>query len=72
VELGGNDARRVLTQRQNDVLQHLAGGLTNKRIAEAMHISYETVKEHVQHILRKLGLSDRTQVAVWAVRSGLA
>ena len=36
-----------------------------------LHISYETVKEHVQHILRKVGVSDRTQAAVWAVRKGL-
>ena len=46
-------------------------GLTNKEIAQALHISYETVKEHVQHILRKIGVSDRTQAAVWAVRKGL-
>ena len=36
-----------------------------------LSISYETVKEHVQHILRKIGVSDRTQAAVWAVRKGL-
>ena len=35
------------------LLRHLASGLTNKQIAEAMHISYETIKEHTQHILRK-------------------
>ena len=34
-----------------------------------MNISYETVKEHVQHVLRKIGLTDRTQAAVWAVRN---
>jgi len=60
-----------LTQREFEVLRHLANGLTNKEIAEAMHISYETVKEHVQHILRKLGVTDRTQAAVWAVRKKL-
>jgi DNA-binding NarL/FixJ family response regulator len=37
-----------------------------------MNISYETVKEHVQHVLRKIGLTDRTQAAVWAVRNDLA
>jgi DNA-binding NarL/FixJ family response regulator len=36
-----------------------------------MQISYETVKEHVQHILRKIGVTDRTQAAVWAVRKGI-
>ncbi len=60
-----------LTQRESEVLRHLALGLTNKEIALALHISYETVKEHVQHILRKVGVSDRTQAAVWAVRKGL-
>jgi DNA-binding NarL/FixJ family response regulator len=61
-----------LTAREGEVLRHLAAGLTNKQIADAMHISYETIKEHVQHVLRKIGLSDRTQAAVWAVRNGLA
>jgi DNA-binding NarL/FixJ family response regulator len=53
------------------VLEQLAEGLTNKEIALALGISYETVKEHVQHILRKIGVSDRTQAAVWAVREGI-
>jgi DNA-binding NarL/FixJ family response regulator len=60
-----------LTKRESEVLTHLAQGLTNKEIAVKLGISYETVKEHVQHILQKLGLSDRTQAAVWAVRRGL-
>ena len=60
-----------MTQRESEVLRQLALGLTNKEIAQALSISYETVKEHVQHILRKVGVSDRTQVAVWAVRKGL-
>ncbi len=60
-----------LTQRESEVLLQLALGLTNKEIANALEISYETVKEHVQHILRKVGVSDRTQAAVWAVRKGL-
>src|SRR3990172_6006005 len=60
-----------LTKRENEVLKQLAFGLTNKEIAQALGISYETVKEHVQHILRKIGVSDRTQAAVWAVRKEL-
>ncbi|TVS13722.1 MAG: DNA-binding response regulator [Planctomycetaceae bacterium] len=60
-----------LTQRESEVLRQLALGLTNKEIAQALSISYETVKEHVQHILRKVGVTDRTQAAVWAVRKGL-
>jgi DNA-binding NarL/FixJ family response regulator len=65
------DIEVPLTQRESEVLRQLALGLTNKEIAQALHISYETVKEHVQHILRKVGVSDRTQAAVWAVRKGL-
>jgi DNA-binding NarL/FixJ family response regulator len=61
-----------LTKREADVLREMANGLTNKDIAKTLHISYETVKEHVQHILGKIGLTDRTQAAVWAVRKGLA
>ena len=60
-----------LTRREGEVLKQLALGLRNKEIAQALSISYETVKEHVQHILRKIGVSDRTQAAVWAVRKGL-
>jgi DNA-binding NarL/FixJ family response regulator len=65
------DVEVPLTQREGEVLRQMANGLTNKEIAKTLHISYETVKEHVQHILRKMGLTDRTQAAVWAVRKGL-
>jgi DNA-binding NarL/FixJ family response regulator len=65
------DVEVPLTQRESEVLRQLAYGLTNKEIAQALHISYEPVKEHVQHILRKIGVSDRTQAAVWAVRKQL-
>ncbi len=61
----------ALTHREGEVLRQMACGLTNKQIAEALHISYETVKEHVQHILGKIGVTDRTQAAVWAVRNKL-
>lgn len=65
------DVEVPLTHRESEVLRQLAYGLTNKEIANALHISYETVKEHVQHVLRKIGVSDRTQAAVWAVRKEL-
>ncbi|MEM6329999.1 MAG: response regulator transcription factor [Planctomycetota bacterium] len=65
------DVEAPLTQRERQVLKQLAFGLTNKEIAQGLGISYETVKEHVQHILRKVGVNDRTQAAVWAVRRGL-
>lgn len=67
----GSDAEVPLTKRESEVLKQLAFGLTNKEIAQSLGISYETVKEHVQHILRKIGVSDRTQAAVWAVRKNL-
>jgi DNA-binding NarL/FixJ family response regulator len=65
------DIEVPLTQRESEVLRQMALGLTNKEIAKALGISYETVKEHVQHILRKIGVTDRTQAAVWAVRKNL-
>lgn len=67
----GTDNDVPLTKRESEVLKQLAFGLTNKEIAQSLGISYETVKEHVQHILRKIGVSDRTQAAVWAVRKNL-
>ena len=60
-----------LTQRETQVLRHVALGLSNKEIGHSLEISVETVKEHVQNILRKIAVSDRTQAAVWAVRKGL-
>lgn len=60
-----------LTQRETQVLRHLALGLSNKEIGKSLSISVETVKEHVQHLLRKINVTDRTQAAVWAVRKGL-
>lgn len=75
---GALNAKRVgltvdaaLTHRECDVLRGMCRGLTNKEIARDLVISYETVKEHVQHILRKIGVIDRTQAAIWAVREGI-
>ena len=66
-----NNLEISLSEREGEVLRQMTHGLTNKQIAQAMAISYETVKEHVQHVLRKIGLTDRTQAAVWAVRNEL-
>jgi DNA-binding NarL/FixJ family response regulator len=60
-----------LTNRETQVLRHVALGLSNKEIGRSLGISIETVKEHVQNILRKITVTDRTQAAVWAVRKGL-
>ena len=60
-----------LTSRETQVLKHIALGLSNKEIGRSLSISIETVKEHVQNILRKIKAIDRTQAAVWAVRKRL-
>src|SRR5829696_6120220 len=60
-----------LTLRAREVLQHVVEGHTNRVIAEKLSLSIGTVKIHVEHIIAKLGVSDRTQAAVRAVESGL-
>lgn len=60
-----------LTPREGQTLRLVAMGLSNQEIADSLEISVETVKEHVQNLLRKLSLNDRTQAAVWALRHGL-
>ncbi len=64
------DAER-LTRREHEVLELIAAGRSNKRIAFELGISEKTVKTHVGHVLAKLGVADRTQAALLAVRSGL-
>lgn len=60
-----------LTNREVQVLRHVALGLSNREIGRSLGISVETVKEHVQNILRKIDATDRTQAAVWAVKKRL-
>jgi two-component system nitrate/nitrite response regulator NarL len=61
-----------LTQREREILSHLAKGESNKAIARQLDISYDTVKLHVRHILAKLNLSSRVEAAVFAVEHKLA
>jgi DNA-binding NarL/FixJ family response regulator len=68
---GDRDDDIPLTNRELQVLRHVALGLSNREIGRSLGISIETVKEHVQNILRKLDVTDRTQAAVWAVKKGL-
>ena len=68
---GAEGVLEALTPREQDVLQLLVRGLTNKEIASEMHYSVGTVKNVVQRVIGKLGVSDRTQAAVYAVRAGL-
>jgi len=60
------------TERELDVLRHLAEGLTDKEIADALHLSVTTVRYHVNNLISKTGSSSRTELAVNAVRSGIA
>ncbi|WP_329056991.1 ATP-binding protein [Amycolatopsis sp. NBC_01488] len=62
------DAPAGLTPREAEVAGHVAQGLTNKQVAALMHISERTAESHVQHILAKLGLANRTQIAAWSAQ----
>jgi DNA-binding NarL/FixJ family response regulator len=64
----GDDA---LTEREIEVLRHIAEGNKNRDIAEQLFISEETVKVHVKHIMEKLAASDRTQAVAIALRRGI-
>jgi DNA-binding NarL/FixJ family response regulator len=58
----------ALTAREREVLAELAQGRSNREIARALHVSEKTVKAHVSSVLAKLGVADRTQAALFAVR----
>lgn len=60
-----------LTPREKDILRLIAEGLSNKMIGRKLDISDGTVKVHVKHLLKKLNLRSRVEVAVWAVEEGL-
>ncbi len=60
-----------LTQREVEVLKLIAGGLSNKQIGQQLAISEKTVKNHINNILSKLHLYDRTQATLFAIRSGI-
>ena len=64
-------AEESLSQRELEVLRHVAEGNRNRDIAELLHISEETVKVHLKHVMEKLGASDRTQAVAIAVRRGI-
>ena len=73
--VSGGDPHEALsslsTTREREVLSGLGQGWTNARLAEELYISEKTIKSHVSAVLRKLGLNDRTQAALFAVKSGI-
>lgn len=71
-QAGAKPSSVSLTGREREVLALVGRGMPNKQIARELSIAEKTVKTHVSHVLSKLGLADRTQAALYAVRTGLA
>jgi len=61
-----------LTAQETRIIKMVAVGLNNDMIPHALSVTRNTVKTHMRHIYTKLGVSDRTQAAIWAIRNGLA
>ncbi|KAB2351017.1 response regulator [Actinomadura rudentiformis] len=69
---GDDRGLAALTEREREVLVQIALGRSNREIGRALMVSEKTVKTHVSNLLMKLGVQDRTQAALYAVRHGLA
>lgn len=69
---GKATSNELLTNREIDVLKLIAEGLFNKEIAFRLNISEKTVKNHISNIFKKIGVSDRTQAAVYAIKNSFA
>ena len=72
IQSGATPERVHLTAREREIMQCLARGESNKEIARRLDVAESTVKIHVQNILKKLNLSSRVQIAVYAVENGLS
>jgi non-specific serine/threonine protein kinase len=70
--VGPSTARSALSPRETEVASLIAQGLSNRELAAALVITEKTAANHVEHIMAKLNLRSRAQIAVWAVRHGLA
>ena len=69
---GLQDVENELTEREIEILQHLAQGKSNQQIADDLFLSERTVRTHITNILSKLGLKNRTQAVLYALREGIA
>jgi DNA-binding NarL/FixJ family response regulator len=67
-QVAGRADAEGLTRREREVAELVAEGLTNREIATRLFVSPRTAENHVQHVLTKLGLSNRSQIAAWASR----
>jgi DNA-binding NarL/FixJ family response regulator len=70
--VGERPGDNSLTEREVEILQHMALGQTNQEIADELFLSERTVRTHVTNILAKLGLNNRTQAVLHALRQGIA
>lgn len=63
---------QILTDREIEVVRHVACGLRNAEVAARLHVSEVTVKSHLTNVFQKVGVRDRVELALWAVRTGIA
>ncbi len=70
-QAGNGDGYSELTDREKEMLPLIAGGQTNKEIAQALRLSEHTVHNHRAHLMEKLGMHDRTQLLMYAIRHGI-
>ena len=70
LRLGSPGGQTSLSRRELEVAELVRQGLTNREVAKALFVSERTAENHVQHILTKLGLANRTQVAAWVSAKG--
>ena len=71
LKAGDGDGYSELTEREKEMLPLIAGGQTNKEIAQALQLSEHTVHNHRAHLMEKLGMHDRTQLLMYAIRHGI-